>query len=444
MKQRSSSRWEGRTLGGMFVLLSFSLSVIHPAAASASTDVVARAPRTSASAPTLSAPAVSPAAPATGTIVARDGQFWLGTERILFHGIGLNSPTADYLDKLQSFNMNMVRTGSEWAQLEPNPPVKQGDGTWKHTYDMNYMNTIISQVKMASSRGIWTLMNNGVCRDADNDNKPSCSPVGWPHWLYQAAYNSHGVNYNVGAEDGQAQALTDFWTDELQKQFMADQWAFVAGQLKGVQGVLGYEIMNEPHRGYYLSETRTSQMILDTLVRFGQGIRKADPNRVLVFATRTGMLPGLPNVDLSGVAALGNASFDLHNYFGARWGGGLAQGVNNANEVKQNQYNSVLSGVPYFGTTYGQIRFLQTYLNVLRPYGFPLVVGEFGDANNDPGIMNYFGTTTAAFNQLGVSWNIHNNMYATGSPLDWSILYQDGRETPWLTQIIKPAAAYQG
>ena len=408
-----------------------------------------------ASAPALASPAgldgssgaqrtnvAAPRAAATGTVTAHDGAFWLGTKQILLHGIGVGGLSGKDWDEVASFNFNEVRTHVQWALLEPTAPTKNTDGTWKHTYDTTYLQHIVAGINAASNRGMYMLVNAAICDDTSSEDT-ACSPVGWPSWMFKSAYNSHGKTYDLTSDDGKNLAEGDFWVDNEMIQHMSDMWSWLAKQLSPVPGVLGYEIMNEPHKGYWDASHATTQLLLDDQVKIAKAIRASDSKRVIFFATRAGSGLGLPNADLSGMLSVGNVAFDLHNYFGARWGGGLSTGLNSAGETKQDQYNSTFSGIPYFGTTLGQIRMVQTYLNVLRPVGIPLYIGEFGDANADPGVMNYFGTTTSAFNQLNVSWNIHNNIYATGQPGDWSLLYKDGSETPWLSQIIKPAALYQ-
>src|SRR5206468_781175 len=100
-------------------------------------------------------------------------------------------------------------------------------------------------------------------------------------------------------------------------------------------------------------------------------------------------------------------------------------------------FDFTLTGnVPYLGTTYGQERFLQGYLNVLGPLGIPLFIGEFGGTGEaEPNAIALFATVTGAANHLGVSWAAQ-----TYNGPD-SVFQSDGAPEPWLAILIQAAAA---
>src|SRR5205823_11659903 len=130
----------------------------------------------------------------------------------------------------------MVRMRVFWSQLEPNPPVKQPNGTWQHTYNQRIMDDLKEQVGLAAAQGEYSIIEN-YCG-------PPCLTRGWPGWLYQPAYNSHGKTYTDPNE-----ANTDYWTDPLQQAFTKSFMTYLAQQLKDVPGVVGYEPLNEPSKG---------------------------------------------------------------------------------------------------------------------------------------------------------------------------------------------------
>jgi hypothetical protein len=175
--------------------------------------------------------------------------------------------------------------------------------------------------------------------------------------------------------------------------------------------VAGYEVMNEPQQGNLDSTAHTTQLILDWQLEAARAIRAADPARIVFFTTRFGFGPGLPEADLSGFQQLGNTAFDLHTYFGGRWGSGLLENPGSAghHQLKQPLYNHVLEknaanpDYPYIGTTEGQARFFQNALDSLERWEIPLIVAEYGN-RGDPGAMLYFGTVTSALTQLSLSW----------------------------------------
>jgi cellulase (glycosyl hydrolase family 5) len=334
-------------------------------------------------------------------LTARDGRFWAGGVSVMLRGVYMPVSGLDArFDLVQSWNMNFVRLNWQWGQLEPNPPVKQVGGAWTHTYDTAYVARVRAAVTAASQRGLWVVLGNYWDRT---------KYFNWPDWLYQAPYNSHGITYPLTPE-GKTLAETDYWSDALRQQLMTEQLSYLATQLAPTPGVSGYEVMNEPPWGTLPSTHETTQLILDSQLSAGQAIRTADPARVVFFMTRGYFGLGTPNADLSGFVAMGNVALDAHDYGGARWGSGF----NNAGSSDYGEAGqAVLAPLngnldtpnAYIGSVASQLRWVRGLLDALAPSGIPLVIGEFGDSVADPGIYTYFGTTTTAFNALGVSWS---------------------------------------
>ncbi len=369
---------------------------------------------------------------ATGQVTAHDGAFWLGSTTISLRGVLIpvegNNARFTYL---QSWGMNLARLPVEWSKLEPTAPIKQPDGTWTHAYDPSYLAKVQTVIGLAQRLGVYVVVGNYW---------DFGTYFGWPDWLYQAAYNTHGITYEK-TPDGKTQAETDFWSDALRQQFMTSMLTYLAGQLAATPGIVGYDVLNEPARGTLAETHDTTQLILDWQLTTATAIRAVDPPRVLFFTTRGYLGVGLPNADLSGWAALGNVAFDLHDYYGARWGDGLFNQTGSPLYRETGQsILAVLSQVPsdvspYIGTVASQKRLIQTMQAALAPAGIPLIVGEFGDSalQNDPGVYRFYGTTTTAFNLLGVSWAANFLTIVIGN---------DGsRQEPWASIVI--AAAQQ-
>jgi hypothetical protein len=349
---------------------------------------------------------VAPRSPASATISAHDGKFYAGSTPIRFHGLnfvpGLGTSQAD-IQRVAAWGVNFIRLRMRWALVEPNPPVLMPDGTWVHSYDPIYMARAIQTIQWASQEGIYVNVSFHGC----DPNDYGCPYFGFPDWLYKAKYNSHQITY-AQTVPGEVQAATDFWTDPLRQQFWTETWRYLAAQLKAIPGVMSYELLNEPDSGSLPAAHSTTQLILDQELKVAKAIRAIDPSKVIVFTTRAGYGPGIPAADLTGFAALGNCAFDVHDYTGARWGNGLVENPKKPVFVErlQDMWIAVnqADAPPYIGTTYGHVRFIQDVLNQISPWGMPLIVGEMGALPGDPGIYNYFGTTTAAFQYLDVSW----------------------------------------
>lgn len=375
-----------------------------------------------------------------GPVTAHDGKFWVAGREVFLRGVnmGVSGNEWNYAT-LDSWGMNLIRMEYNWWQLEPNPPVKNG-GSWTHNYDATYVAKLRKAIGLAGEHGIYVVIKNTGCT--------YCGEFRYPDWQYQAQYNSHGITYSSSAQ-GQEQADGDFWSDPLRKEFMISAWLHLIGQLKDLPAVTGYEVLNEPKVGPLPHVHSTTQMVVDWQVSAAQRIRQADPGRIVFFTTRAGYGPGVSTADLSGFGALGNAAFDIHDYFGGRWGdgyGGTDPSKDDYEEVVQDLYAHVSSEdpdcscdgqfLPYIGTTYGHVRFIQHIVDALRPWGFPLLVGEFGVKATDPGAMHYFGNVTSAANHVGVSWA------ASGFTSDRGLLNEDGSFKPW-TQLVIDAARYR-
>lgn len=424
-----------------------SFTVIHPSASDLGPELSAAGPAagTSAASATAGPAATVPTPPvrhvatpavASGQVTAQGGDFYLGGNPILLHGLNgypfwirpgnIDMGDTDFA-QIAAWNMNFVRLWMQWRNFEPTAPVKNPNGSWTHTYDSKMMDRLKAVIASAAAHGVYVELEN-YCG-------PPCYHNGWPDWLYKPGYNSHAKTYTSSNT-----ANTDFWTDALQQQFVKDWLTWLASQLQGVPGIVGYEVLNEPSIGTYPSTHTTTQMILDTELKLAQAVRAADPPRVVFFMTRGAPGSGIPQADLSAWRALGNVATDVHGYFGGRWGPGLLMDRSNPNwgETLEPLFNFTLTpGMPpYLGTTYGMYRYCQNLRSFLGT--IPLTFGEFGgQVDVDTNILNLFATASNGFDLCGASWTA---MSFTGSNDIWK---DDGSPQPW-APILAGAAAYQG
>jgi hypothetical protein len=343
--------------------------------------------------------------PATSLqLEAHDGEFWAGSKTVTLRGSTLfcNCAVEKTYSQLASFGMNVIRLPIKWNILEPNPPVDEG-GTWKHTYDQAYMDSIKRQVGWAKKYGLYAIV-------ASYNNLHTF--WGYPDWLYSDPYNSHAITYPK-TEAGIEEAQTDFWSDPLRQAFSISMFDYMSRQLAPVPGVAGYELLNEPHWGNLHPNHTTTQLMVDWQVKAAQKVRANDPDRIIFFMTRGDADSGLERADLSGYAAMGNVAMDMHDYFGARFGNGMATDPNSAGylEAHQQVYDNVLGwpGMPYIGNVYSHEQLLRNRLEALAPWGFPMIIGEFGDVPQDPNFALYLHTGVTAFNNVGVSWTVNRS-----------------------------------
>jgi hypothetical protein len=361
------------------------------------------------------------------TLKVEHGQFRAGSKPISLHGtttfIGQGNPHTYAM--AAGWGMNVVRLRFHWTLLEPTAPTKIHNGTWKHAYSTSYVHSLVKEIGWARQNGLYCILVNYPDRNYFFQ---------FPDWLFKAPYNSHNKTY-ARTPDGIAQEQTNFWTDSLQKQFMGDMWSWLAGQLAGNSGVSGLEVLPEPRFGALDPTTRTTQLMLDSMLRVAQRIRANDPTPVIFFMSRGAKDFGLADTDLSGWRALGDVALDLHDYFGARFGSGVT--TNRADpgfdETTQALYSSVANPwdtatSPYYiGDTLGHVRFLSVTQDWAAVWGIPVMVGEFGDYASDVGTARYLGTVTSALKQVpAVSWcvNIGSLIHPdlTLTPYAWIVL----------------------
>lgn len=368
-------------------------------------------------------PYVPPTGPADGVISAHDNQFWLDGNPIILKGANDN-PTSNLgeIGQLAGFGMNMVRLRIHWAELEPAAPSPNGDGTYTHTWDSAYLGDIDTYLQNAYQNGLWVVLDIHGC-----GNVAKCGYFGpAPEWSYTAAYDSTGINY-PHTPTGKSGAEAAFWTD-LQRQFFYEEmWNELVTRYQNNPGIAGYEVMNEPQRGDLKETHGTTQIMLNGQLTIAQtAIRALDPLHTVFFTTRADYGPGLRKADLSGWTGMGNVAFDLHEYFGGRWGPGVdltSVGKPGYGEQLGSLFEHVATGTskgdwPYIGTTYGTIRYFNDRLmNTLQLNGIPMWIGEIGDRFSDPGVWTYWGTTTSAANYLGLSWTVDNGPFGfVGQP----------------------------
>jgi aryl-phospho-beta-D-glucosidase BglC (GH1 family) len=385
------------------------------------------------------APAAACQSNPPGQIVACAGQFWEDGTPVTLRGLNtsgvgqLVDMTDEDYAKIASWHMNVVRMRVGWKYFEPNPPQPDGQGGWIHDYRTGLVSELLDQIQFANNHGIAVLIENRCfCGD------------GWPLWVAQAPYNSHHRTYDLGNKDDRNQFLADYWSDDLLKQFTTDWLTNLTTWVKDSPGLLGYGLLNEPNTGNLPNTHETTQISLDWQLELAKAVRAIDPNRGIFFTTRGSNGLGAPVADFSQWAALGNVAFDVHDFFGGRWGGGLDvsgdPSSDSYTEQSQNMYSFTLNldAPVYLGTVAGQQRFVHTYLDRLSQYGIPVYIGEFtGNTEGnprDPDILAVHGEMTQAFNELGVSWT------ALSYDGYHSVFNPNGTLRPWLPILCQAAA----
>jgi endoglycosylceramidase len=150
--------------------------------------------------------------------------------------VGFGSDDAAFLARL---GMNVVRVGVIWKAVEP----KQG------VFDDAYLAHIASTVRTLAKHGVYSLLD--FHQDMYNE---LFQGEGAPDWAVHddglPALPQTGFPHNYELMPALQVAFDSFWSnvDGLENQYAA-AWARVAARFRGVPGVLGYELFNEPFPG---------------------------------------------------------------------------------------------------------------------------------------------------------------------------------------------------
>jgi endoglycosylceramidase len=153
---------------------------------------------------------------------------------------GFGPDDAAFLGRL---GFNVVRVGVIWKAIEPKPGA----------YNDRYLRHIADTVRTLAKHGIFSLLD--FHQDMYNERFQG---EGAPDWAVQddgLANTRNGFPLNYATSPALQRALDHFWSNSpgpggvgLQDRYAA-AWRHVARAFRGVSGVLGYELLNEPSAG---------------------------------------------------------------------------------------------------------------------------------------------------------------------------------------------------
>ncbi|MEA1877646.1 MAG: cellulase family glycosylhydrolase [Bacteroidota bacterium] len=172
---------------------------------------------------------------------------------ILFHGVNVicKDPRKNYLtqltqaelEDLASYGFNVIRLGIIWSGIEPEPGL----------YDEKYLLQIDQLVNWATDAGLYVLldMHQDLYGQKFSDGAPDWASLdqGLPHFHGAVWSDSYMISPAVQA------CFDNFWDnalapDELGVQdHYVNMWKMLAERYKDDQGIIGFDLMNEPFMG---------------------------------------------------------------------------------------------------------------------------------------------------------------------------------------------------
>lgn len=216
---------------------------------------------------------------------------------------------------LQSIGVDSVRLGLAWKAVEPKPGV----------YDDKYIDGLIKTTKMLNSYGISTLVDSH--QDMQNEKFQG---QGAPDWAVKdkgwPSFPQVGFPTNSILNLGLLVSWDAFLANEagpggvgLQDRYAA-MWGHVAKRFKGVPGVLGWDIINEPLAGSKWAECLDWQNRCPSVVtklgklheKAGQAIRAQNSEGVVMYEPIALITLGAPA--LTAPPKVKNQALSYHSY----------------------------------------------------------------------------------------------------------------------------------
>lgn len=184
-----------------------------------------------------------------------------------------------YLDRAASWGVDVLRVPFAWAALEPTRG--EDDATWLARYD--------ALLDGAAARGMWTIV------DAHQDiySEVYCGD-GFPAWTVPDPPAPHHdcpdwfLAYLSGDPEVDA-AFDAFWSDTTGTgTAFAAMWARMVDRHADRAGVIGFELLNEPHRGTAEEATWGAETYAPFVRDLAAAVQARDPD-ALVFFDATGL-----------------------------------------------------------------------------------------------------------------------------------------------------------
>jgi len=314
------------------------------------------------------------------------------------------------LDALAGWGWNLVRLVAQWEGVEPEP----------RRYDEAYLDVLIGLARACHARGLHVIVDlhqDLFARQYGGDGAP-----GWalPKEPGAPRFRGRGWFANYFLSRDVIRAGQRFWRNAggIQDLYV-EMLAHVAGRFAGVEGVLGYDLMNEPMGrpadAYFGRFERT------TLASFYRkaiaAVRRADPERLVFIEPEPLVGMGhpcfLPAFDEPDVV------FAPHLY--------------DAVAILTGGFRGALSTAPHATARIAAKG---------RRLGLPVLIGEFGVLNGHAGGRALLASQVERFDAKFFSWAAwHYNP----SAVDWndedaSLVTADGKEREFIEPLIRPYA----
>ncbi len=200
-------------------------------------------------------------------------------------------PTQTQYNNIQSWGFNFVRVAITWANIEPDPPVKNHDGSYTHTWNETYLSQLDNVINEYQNRAVAVILDMHQVSWYPSPTIPAGKDCpdgsGMPTWLYYQD-NNHDNKNDLGPGQNQYPRC-DFFTGFTQKGVSIAQqdgfvavWQMLTQRYNNYKNVIGSDILNEPNQPS--CPAVTTDMVTSFYNKVGEAIYTIKPKWLLVFA----------------------------------------------------------------------------------------------------------------------------------------------------------------
>jgi endoglycosylceramidase len=308
---------------------------------------------------------------------------------------------AVYLDRAATWGIDVLRVPFSWNALEPAPGAD--DEAYLARYD--------ALLDAAWARGLWTIVDF----HQDIYAEPLCGD-GFPSWTLDAPGPPRRdcAEWFTRYDDAEVKAAFDaFWADDggVRSAFVA-MWRRMAARHRDRPGVIGYEIINEPHGG----SADPAEWAATTLTAFygelAAVIAEEDPDALVL-------------VDTSGVD-------------GVRGETALGKPAGERIVLAPHSYDpSALFGGDVEEDVAGRMR---PWAELGADWGVPVLLGEVGIPAAHPEAAVHLRRHLDAFDALGLhgTWWEYSVSAETWNFEEFSLVDAGGVESAMVDELARP------
>ena len=313
----------------------------------------------------------------------------------------------EYLDRVESWGHNVVRMPFSWEGLEPE----------RGTYDQAYLGRYQAMVDAAAVRGLRVIVDF----HQDVFARPYCGD-GFPFWTLPQPVPDMPedcTDWFMQYFDGEdvRGAFDRFWSNQDQiRDAFADMWRHVAKELWPREGVIGFEVINEPASGTAEEEAWMPQVLTPFYSEMALVIREEAPGAPVF-------------LDSSGISAT-TAETTLERPQGP----GLI--------FAPHYYDASVAMGSWSGAD--PVEMIGRWKAKADEWEVPCILGEFGVPRSEPRADEYLWATYNAFDTLLMHATIWEYSH---SAVDWndesmSIVDVGTGERSYASEVIRayPAA----